>query len=86
MSYTDLRDFIPEHVKLFNNANIVCIEKAGGGTVGKYYRSENWFYLVLLSDGPTVYVCAKGTMTLNGSHDHESAAQAVYEYYELGDI
>lgn len=86
MSYTDLRDFVPESTTLFENSNIVLIEKSGGGTLGKYYRGEDWRYIVLLSDGPSVYVCAKGTVTLNGSHNHESAAQSVYDYYSEGDI
>ena len=86
MSYTDLRDFVPEYVALFENSNIVLIEKSGGGTSGNYYIDENWRYVVALSDGPSVYVCAKGTMRLSGLVAHEDAARRVFDFYSEGDI
>lgn len=86
MAYTDFRHFIAEFSKVFEGGNVVLIEKSGGGTIGSYYRGEDWRYMVLLPDGGSVYVCAKGTITIGKSASHEMAADEVYSYYELGDI
>lgn len=45
MSYTDLRDFVPEFTYESPEGLTVEVEKAGGGTLGTAYDGQ-WRYIV----------------------------------------
>lgn len=85
MSYKDMRDFGPEYSQTFADGTTVLIEKVGGGTLGKEYTSEEWRYVVLIMDGVTPYVAAKGEgMWSYGTHMH--IAGSVHDYFSEGEL
>lgn len=82
-----MESFYAEYAKAYPaSSTVISVQKVGGGEVGMAYENSVWRYLITFIEGTSVYVVAKGSLTVYGHSTHEEYADRVNEYYEDGDL
>lgn len=79
MSYTDLRDFMPEHEAFTDSGLFIQVEKLGGGTVGHAYEGT-WRYVVSNEKGEEI--ARAQDFETRTPHTHGQAVAVIAGYFE----
>ena len=72
---------MPEAIFNFEDGSVVEIEKVGGGTIGKSYTGEKWFYRFTTADNDVTEGTEWATaLHVGGSATHLEAAYVVHDF------